>query len=126
MSSGGGDTNQQQQADSVGSLLAAVANLTADGLRILRFSDKRQWGPDEHEQVRALEELLDEARKDFQELSPLLNGQLNYENDRTREFSCIAVLLLGVHTWPASVSAIELALDIGNRPTLTLSQSSQF
>ena len=82
MSSGGsGDINTK--FESVGSLLAAVANLTSDGLRILSFSDKRQWGPDEHEQVRALEELLDEARKDFQELSPLLNGQLNYEHDRT-------------------------------------------
>lgn len=100
MSSGGGDNRhqpqpqqqnqkqqqqQQVQADSVGSLLAAVADRTAEGLRILGFSDKRQWGPDEHEQVRALEELLDEARKDFQELSPLLNGQFNYEHDRTRE-----------------------------------------
>ena len=112
MSSGGGDNrhqpqpqqqqqNQKQkqhqvqqqhqvQADSVGSLLAAVADRTAEGLRILGFSDKRQWGPDEHEQVRALEELLDEARKDFQELSPLLNGQFNYEHDRTREsWSCV-------------------------------------
>lgn len=87
MSSGGrGEHNQPPAVDSVGSLLAAVANLTADGLRILSFADKRQWGPDEHEQVRALEELLDEARKDFQELAPLLNGQLHYEHDRTREF----------------------------------------
>jgi hypothetical protein len=66
-------------------LLAAIANLIADGLRILSFSDKRQWGPDEHEQVRALEDALDEARKDFQELGPLVNGQLQYETDRTRE-----------------------------------------
>lgn len=72
-------------SDSVGSLLAAIANLIADGQRILSFSDKRQWGPDEQEQVHALEDALDEARKDFQELSPLVNGQLQYETDRTRE-----------------------------------------
>lgn len=104
MSSGGGDNHGSHPVDSVGSLLAAVAELTADGLRILSFADKRQWGPDEHEQLRALEELLDEARKDFQELSPLLNGQFNYEHDRTREFSplkegqCVDPAL--VLTWP--------------------------
>ncbi|KAL6849292.1 hypothetical protein ACO1O0_008828 [Amphichorda felina] len=69
--------------DSVGTLLAAIANLITEGLRILSFSDKRQWGQDEHEQVRALEDALDEARKDFQELGPLVNGQLHYETDRT-------------------------------------------
>lgn len=95
MSSGGGGNNHP--IDSVGSLLAAVAELTADGLRVLSFSDKRQWGPDEHEQVRALEELLDEARKDFQELSPLLNGQFNYEHDRTREYF---FLFLGLFDCP--------------------------
>lgn len=72
--------------DSVGTLLAAIANLITESLRILSFSDKRQWGQDEHEQVRALEDALDEARKDFQELGPLVNGQLHYETDRTREF----------------------------------------
>ena len=84
MSSGRGGRSSFA-VDSVGSLLAAIANLIAEGLRILSFSDKRQWGEDEHEQVRALEEVLDEARKDFQELGPLLNGQLHYETDRTRE-----------------------------------------
>jgi hypothetical protein len=72
-------------ADSVGTLLAHVANLITDGLRILSFSDKRHWGQDEHELVRALETVLDEAKKDFQELSPLVNGQFNYENDRKRK-----------------------------------------
>lgn len=70
--------------DSVGSLLAAIANLVGESLRGLGFSDKRAWGPDEHEQVRALEDVVDEARKDFQELGPLVNGQFLYENDRTR------------------------------------------
>src|SRR5687767_10676251 len=68
-------------ADSVGSLLADIANLIADAIRILTVSDKRHWGPDEHEHRRALDAVLDEARKDFQELSPLLNGQQNYELD---------------------------------------------
>lgn len=75
-------------SDSVGTLLAAIATLIAEGLRILNFSDKRQWGEDEFEQVRALEAALDEARKDFQELSPLVNGQIYYENDRKCELAC--------------------------------------
>ncbi|KAM5345017.1 hypothetical protein ACJ41O_010879 [Fusarium nematophilum] len=71
--------------NSVGSLLAAIANLVDEGLRILRLADKRQWGPDEHEQVRAFAAVLDDAKKDFQELSPLVNGQIYYENDRKHE-----------------------------------------
>lgn len=84
-------------SDSVGTLLAAIANLIADGLRIVSFADKRQWGPDEHEQVRALEVVLDEARNDFQQLAPLVNGQSHYEHDRKREWlskSAAGVLLL--------------------------------
>lgn len=81
--------------DSVGTLLAAIANLIADGLRILNFADKRQWGPDEHEQVRALEAVLDEAKKDFQELSPLVNGQSHYEHDRKRECQPLPSLSTG-------------------------------
>ena len=71
-------------ADTVGSLLASIANSLQDGLRILMFADKRGWGPDEFEQVRALEEALDEAKKDFQDMAPLVNGQFYYENDRRR------------------------------------------
>ncbi|KAJ4233225.1 hypothetical protein FSOLCH5_010081 [Fusarium solani] len=71
--------------DSVGSLLAAIAKLVAEGLRILSLADKTLWGPDEHEQVRALAKVLDEAKKDFQELSPLVNGQIYYESDRKHE-----------------------------------------
>lgn len=70
--------------DSVGTLLADIATLLADGRRILSLADKRHWGPDEHEQVRALEQALDEAKRDFQELSPLVNGQSHYEHDRKR------------------------------------------
>lgn len=71
--------------DSVGTLLADIANLISDGQRILSFSDKRHWGQDEREQERALEAVLDEARKDFQELGPLVNGRAQYEHDRRRE-----------------------------------------
>ena len=71
----------------VGTLLAGIANSIDGGLRILGYADKRQWGPDEHEQVRLLEVALDSAKKDFQELSQLVNGQLYYENDRSSEFS---------------------------------------
>ncbi|KAK5993681.1 hypothetical protein PT974_07117 [Cladobotryum mycophilum] len=71
--------------ETVGTLLADIANLVSEGLRILSFSDKRQWGQDEHEQVRALEVVLDEARKDFQDLGPLVNGRSQYEHDRRHE-----------------------------------------
>jgi hypothetical protein len=70
----------------VGTLLARIATTLNDGLRLMSFADKRQWGPDEHEQLRLLEETLDEAKKDFQELAPLVNGQFYYENDRKREW----------------------------------------
>ncbi|KAI9898570.1 hypothetical protein N3K66_006930 [Trichothecium roseum] len=69
----------------VGTLLADIANSISDSLRILNLSDKRHWGEEEHDQVRALEDVLDEARKDFQEMSPLVNGQFQYENDRKYE-----------------------------------------
>jgi len=72
-------------ADSVGSLLAAIAHSISDALRIMSFSDKRLWGMDEHEHQRALEDVLDEARKDFQEMGPLVNGDIYYENDRTHD-----------------------------------------
>lgn len=66
----------------MGSLLADIANHIQDGLRMLMFADKRGWGPDEFEQVRALEVALDEAKTDFQDLAPLLGGQFYYEHDR--------------------------------------------
>ncbi|QUC22514.1 uncharacterized protein UV8b_06755 [Ustilaginoidea virens] len=71
--------------DSVGTLLADMANLLGEGLRILGHSDKRHWGQDEHEQVHALEQALDEAKKDYQELCPLVNGQAQYRHDRNHE-----------------------------------------
>lgn len=70
--------------DTVGSLLAEIATILADALRMLIFADKRHWDSDEFEQVRALEEVLDEAKADFQELGPLLKGSFYYENDRRR------------------------------------------
>ncbi|ROW02803.1 hypothetical protein VSDG_01808 [Cytospora chrysosperma] len=71
--------------DTVGTLLAAIANAINDSLRLLMFADKTHWGPDEFEQVRALEDALDEAKEDFQQLGPLLKGSLYYENDRRPE-----------------------------------------
>ncbi|KYK61640.1 hypothetical protein DCS_02783 [Drechmeria coniospora] len=71
--------------DSVGTLLAEIANLLNDSLRIFQLSDKRHWGADEHEQLHALEETLDEAKRDFQALSPLVHGQSYYELDRQHE-----------------------------------------
>jgi hypothetical protein len=75
----------------VGTLLAAIATCMAEALRIFMFADKRQWGPDEFEQTRALEAALDEAKKDFQEMAPLVHGQFYYENDRTRLSSLSSV-----------------------------------
>jgi hypothetical protein len=68
--------------DSVGTLLADIANLLVEGLRIFTLADKRHWRQDEYEQVRALEEALNEAKRDFQDLCPLVNGQAQYEHDR--------------------------------------------
>lgn len=69
--------------DSVGSLLADIANLVVDGLRILGLADKRHWGQDEYELLRAMERVLNDAKKDFQELSPMLKSQSHYEHDRS-------------------------------------------
>lgn len=71
--------------ETVGSLLAVIANSLNDALRILMFADKRAWGPDEFEQLRLLEETLDEAKRDFQELPTMVNGRFYYEHDRKRE-----------------------------------------
>lgn len=76
------DTADGSTPESVGSLLASIANSINDALRLLMFADKAHWGPDEFEQVRALEATLDEAKKDFQEMGPLLKGSVYYENDR--------------------------------------------
>ncbi|AEO62836.1 uncharacterized protein THITE_2107532 [Thermothielavioides terrestris NRRL 8126] len=81
--SSGIDSSRERQT--VGTLLASIATCMTDALRILMFADKRHWGPDEFEQTRALEQALDEAKKDFQEMAPLVRGQFYYENDRTPE-----------------------------------------
>lgn len=69
--------------ESVGSLLADIANLLVEALRILDSTEKTHWGQDEHELLSALERTLDDAKRDFQELSPLVKGQSHYENDRS-------------------------------------------
>ncbi|KAL2119182.1 hypothetical protein VTJ04DRAFT_6142 [Mycothermus thermophilus] len=71
------------QTETVGTLLASIANCMNEALRILMFADKRHWGPDEFEQTRALEDALDEAKRDFQALGKLVNGRWYYEHDRT-------------------------------------------
>ncbi|KAK4203707.1 hypothetical protein QBC40DRAFT_17068 [Triangularia verruculosa] len=72
-------------SDTVGSLLAAIGTCLTDALRLFMFADKRHWGPDEFEQTRALEDALEEAKKDFQEMAQLVHGQFYYENDRIPE-----------------------------------------
>ncbi|KXJ93187.1 hypothetical protein Micbo1qcDRAFT_53974 [Microdochium bolleyi] len=71
--------------ETVGSLLAVIANSLNDALRAMMFADKRGWARDEFEQLRLLEDALDLAKKDFQELPALVNGRVYYENDRTGE-----------------------------------------
>lgn len=83
---GGDDDVDEGANDTVGSLLADIANILADALRMLMFADKRHWASDEFEQVRAFEDALDEAKGDFQELGPLLKGSFYYESDRRRMY----------------------------------------
>ncbi len=82
MSAVGADHRGDSRSDTVGSVLAAIATSLDEALRIFSFADKRQWGPDEFEQFRAIEEALDDAKKDFQEMAPLVNGPDYYANDR--------------------------------------------
>lgn len=72
--------------ETVGSLLAVIANSINDALRIFMFADKRAWGADEFEQLRLLEDTLDEAKRDFQELPILVKGRVYYEHDRKCKF----------------------------------------
>ncbi|KAI1819528.1 hypothetical protein F4861DRAFT_526731 [Xylaria intraflava] len=78
MSSEDGDAT----VDTVGSLLAIIAYSLQDALRILLFADKRAWGSLEFQQLRLLEETLEDAKQDFQELPALINGGFYYQNDR--------------------------------------------
>ncbi|KAL1892137.1 hypothetical protein Cpir12675_004687 [Ceratocystis pirilliformis] len=75
---------RELRTKTLGYFLAKVALTLDDGIKIFHFADKRNWGPDEFEQLRALERCLDEARRDFQELPTLLDGTSYYTNDRTR------------------------------------------
>ncbi|KAI2633850.1 hypothetical protein GGS21DRAFT_115842 [Xylaria nigripes] len=68
--------------DTVGSLLAIIAFSIQGALRIFLLADKRAWGPPEFEQQSLLEETLEDAKRDFQELPALINGRVYYENDR--------------------------------------------
>ncbi|KUI71659.1 hypothetical protein VM1G_06983 [Cytospora mali] len=78
-------TSGTSGSDTVGSLLADIANAISNSLHTLMLADQTHWGPDEFEQVRALELALDEAKEDFQQLGPLLKGSFYYENDRRPE-----------------------------------------
>lgn len=105
------DDGASDHDDTVGSLLAEIATILADALRMLMFADKRHWESDEFEQVRALEEALDEAKADFQELGPLLKGSFYYESDRRRTFPFYLLLL------PRSLSPVPRRTGpIGGNP----------
>lgn len=80
-----GNDDDQADNETVGSLLADIAHTINDTLRILMFADKTHWASDEFEQVRAVEDALDEAKRDFQELGSLVKGSLYYEHDRRRK-----------------------------------------
>lgn len=87
------DRPGKKSNDTVGSLLKDIAVYLTESLHGLRLADKRHWGPDEFEQIRALEDALDDAKADFQELGVLVNGQFYYEGDRTRKYMMIMVYL---------------------------------
>ncbi|KAL5604091.1 uncharacterized protein BROUX77_004277 [Berkeleyomyces rouxiae] len=76
--------DREIRTKTLGYFLAKLALTLDDGIKIFHFADKRNWTPDEFEQLRALEKCLDEARADFQELPTLLDGAHYYTNDRTR------------------------------------------
>lgn len=109
------DDDNDSENDTVGSLLADVATALNDAIRLLRFADKRHWASDEFAQVRALEDALDEAKADFQELGPLLRGTFYYENDRRRMYRCSSLFCRHRHfvlhhscaTWVCSGSALS-------------------
>lgn len=93
--------------ESVGSLLAVIAHSLNDALRILMFADKRAWGSDEFEQLRLLEETLDEAKKDFQELPVLVNGRFYYEHDRKSKYSMSYLLPTYLTSIPPGTTSIH-------------------
>ncbi|KAJ2905849.1 hypothetical protein MKZ38_004097 [Zalerion maritima] len=68
--------------ETIGNVLADIANCVNDTIQMFQLADHRHWGSDEEEQERRLEETLDEAAKDFQGLALLVNGQFYYEKDR--------------------------------------------
>ncbi|KAI0389892.1 hypothetical protein F5Y17DRAFT_96717 [Xylariaceae sp. FL0594] len=76
--SGGGGND----VETVGSLLAVIAIAVQDALRTLMYADKSAWASAEFEQLRLLEDTIDEAKRDFQKLPTLFNGTLYYQNDR--------------------------------------------
>lgn len=69
--------------EDVGSLLADIADAISDGQRTLGLAKQDHWGQDEYDLLKAFERTLDEAKKDFQELSLLVKGQSHYEYDRS-------------------------------------------
>lgn len=99
--------------DTVGSLLAVVANSVQNALRILMFADKRAWGPPEFEQLRLLENTLDEAKRDFQELPALVNGRFYYENDR-KGMCYTTIFFLPTDTWLLCVRHLALRVVISH------------
>jgi hypothetical protein len=99
-----GNSGDGVLVETVGSLLAIIANSVQDALRILMFADKRAWGSPEFEQLRLLEDTLEEAKRDFQELPVLVNGRFYYENDRNGmcRYSFILLLTRRLMYWSLS------------------------
>lgn len=73
--------------DTIGTHLTAIANSLNEALRVFQYADKRFWDPegDEYEQIRALEETVAQARRDFIEMGKLVGGVPYYEGDRRGE-----------------------------------------
>lgn len=71
--------------ETVGTLLTFIAGSLSSALRTLSLADKTHWGPDEYEQVGALEEASASLRRDLAEMAALVGGGLYYENDTRAE-----------------------------------------
>ncbi|KAH8909002.1 hypothetical protein BR93DRAFT_994653 [Coniochaeta sp. PMI_546] len=72
-------------AETVGSLLATIAESLTSALRLFALADKSHWGPDEAAQVLALRRVLSAAGRDFEVLSALVGGGTYLEHDARGE-----------------------------------------
>lgn len=71
--------------DTVGTLLARIAQSLQSALRLFALGDNAHWSPDEHAQVLALRQVLGQAGRDFETLAGLVGGGMYFEGDARPE-----------------------------------------